>query len=255
MYAYDDSYNGKICPDKVVTKMLQTLENPRKYGPNLEKGIITETNYPEGTGQDQWGVVYKATEDAIGTLRGYCADISAGTGRNTIKMLNNSEITSVLATDIDPRPLEILYPNTPDEYKSKLQIQGDVNLLNELPFKDNTFDGALVAGVLHFFEDIEEICKEIDRVTKERVVIELETDIKRTTLEGKPFSYIPGGSPDDLKIYSSEKAKELLPKFFEGYDIQMSTTSFKGVLREGSKDPSVPPYLLECNTIVFNMEK
>jgi hypothetical protein len=150
-----------------------------------------------------------------------------------------------------------LYSNISDKYKSKLKIQSGINLLEKLPFKDNAFYGTLVAGVAHFFEilDFIRICDELSRVTEKRVIIELETDIKRTTLEGKPFSYIFGGSPDDLKIYSSEKAKELLPELFEGYNFDMSITPFEGVLRTESTDPFVPPYFLECNTIVFNMKK
>lgn len=237
--------------------MKYRLENPGKYAPNLEKRIITETNYPKYKNQNQWGEVYEATKKAIDRFEGDCLELSAGTGRNTSEMLKNPKITSVLATDIDPRPLEIFYANISDEYKSKLKIQSGINLLEKLPFKDNAFYGTLVAGVAHFFEtpDFIRICDELDRVTEKRIVIELETDIKRTTLEGKPFSYIPGGSPDDLKIYSSEKAKEFLHELFEGHNFDMSITPFEGVLRAESTDSSVPPYILECNTIVFNMKK
>ncbi len=45
IYAYDNLNNEKTYPDKVVTKMSQTLENPGKFGPNLVKGIITEINF------------------------------------------------------------------------------------------------------------------------------------------------------------------------------------------------------------------
>jgi ubiquinone/menaquinone biosynthesis C-methylase UbiE len=242
----------------MITALMEYgIEYPGKYAPNLEQRIITEANFPKYKNQNQWGEVYEATGKAIDRFEGDCLELSAGTGRNTRKMLKNPEITSVLATDIDPRPLEILYANISDEYKSKLKIQSGINLLEKLPFKDNAFYGTLVAGVAHFFEipDFIRICNELGRVTKKRLVIELETDVERTTLEGKPLSYIYGGSPDDLKIYSSEKAKELLQELFEGYNFDMSITPFEGVLRAESTDYSVPPYLLACNTIVFNMKK
>lgn len=232
----------------------------KKDIPDLKTGKIIEAGYEDTeTGKDQWGVVYKITEDAICTLKGYCADLSAGTGRNTRSMLKQPGITHVVATDIDPRPLEILSKNIPEEYKSKLTTQSDVNLLEELPFSDNTFDGILVAGVMHFFEEPEfrYICGELDRLTKPggRVVIELQTDIDRTNLKGEPVSYLSGGSPDDLKIYTTEKAKELIPELFRGYSIDIKETHFKGVLREENTDSSVPPYVLDCNNLVFNMEK
>jgi len=91
--------------------LIYELENPGKYAPNLEKSIITETNYPKYKNSNQWGEVYEATKKAIDRLEGDCLELSAGTGRNTSKMLKNPKITSVLATDIDPRPLEILYEN------------------------------------------------------------------------------------------------------------------------------------------------
>jgi SAM-dependent methyltransferase len=128
----------------------------------------------------------------------------------------------VVASDIDESALSKLYHTTPEKYRSRLEIK-TFDMTKPFPFDDDSFDGIFCAGILHLFptDVFGRISYEMDRTLrpKGKVIIDFSADIKRVAPDGKPIVF--GNEPR----YTSDEAKKLLRKGFEGYEIRIQESN------------------------------
>lgn len=83
-------------------------------------------------------------------------DVGAGTGQNTLAF---SEVKDIFPIDISKIALKYLSENNSNV------VGGDIT---KLPYKDNSFDGAIMLDVLEHIEDHENVMKELSRIIKKK---------------------------------------------------------------------------------------
>ncbi len=172
----------------------------------------------------KWGVEEKETIEAINNIgfSGNILNIAAGDGRFNNRLLELS--TSVTAIDIDNIELQALRKNCPDSLINKLYIE-TVDITQEFPFHNETFDGAFCTGTLHLFdkETISKILQELRRVLKTngKIVLDFATNIKRFDKNGKQVFFEGEGN------YTTEEAIALFKEQLNNFYLNIKTSTFK----------------------------
>ena len=115
----------------------------------------------------KWGIEEKETLDAINNIdfSGKILNIAAGDGRFNNRLLEIAQ--SVTAIDIDDIELKALRKNCPASLINKLYTK-TVDITQEFPFHNETFDGVFCTDTLHLFdkETLSKIFQELRRVLK-----------------------------------------------------------------------------------------
>ncbi|WP_431798378.1 class I SAM-dependent methyltransferase (plasmid) [Cupriavidus metallidurans] len=132
-------------------------------------------------------------------------DIGAGDGRYTSFLLSRFE--QVTAIDADRSALAKLDAVNNNICRERLNIF-EYNVVNSLPFSEETFDGVLSTGLLHYFEEIllKEILLDVHRVLRPRgfLVFDLSTEVQRVQIEGNILM------PRRGAVYTRDSAYALL---------------------------------------------
>lgn len=187
--------------------------------PDEGKRIYTEGIDYSKTGETSiWGTGDKETLELLEKeeIRGRWLNLAAGDGRYNLILLEKAD--SVVASDIDEGALSKLYHMTPEKYRNRLETK-TFDITEPFPLADDSFDGIFCAGILHLFppDVFGKTSYEMGRILKPKgkAIIDFSTDIKRTSPDGKRIVF--GDEPQ----YTSDEAKELLRKAFEGYEIRI----------------------------------
>ncbi len=217
--------------------------------PKEDKYIFTKgINYFKTGKVSIWGT---GDKDALRLLkkteiRGKWLNLAAGDGRYNLNLLKKADF--VVVSDIDASALSKLWQNTPEKYKSKLEIK-IFDIIKRFPFEDNSFDGVFCTGTLHLFPDeiLQKILSEIDRTLKPsgRVIIDFATDIKRVSPDGKLIIF--GDEPK----YTLGEAKITLKNLFRNYKIKIHESE----VQEEAFTQARPPYKFSCQFILLVADK
>lgn len=154
-------------------------------------------------------------------------DIGAAYGVATLPVLAHSPV-QIVANDLDPRHLEILYSKVPDNHRQRLQIISGA-FPHDLSFPPETFQGILASRVLHFLKgnDILKALKDLYTWLKPGgclfliVMTPYMANLKnfiphfeRSKASGVPW---PGYIEDTSLYYSTERQCEV-PPFLTVFD-------------------------------------
>lgn len=172
----------------------------------------------------KWGIEEKETIEAINRIgfAGNILNIAAGDGRFNNRLLELSQ--KVVAIDIDESELKCLKVNCPKKYANKLCTKV-VDITQELPFQEATFDGIFCTGTLHLFdsETIIKIFQEIKRVLKVngKIILDFATDVKRLDKNKKRVVFDGEGS------FTTEEAISLFKEQFQDFSLNIEIASFR----------------------------
>ena len=171
----------------------------------------------------KWGIEEKETVEEINKIdfSGNILNIAAGDGRFNNMLLETSQ--SVTAIDIDNSELKTLIENCPKNLAHKLSTIV-VDITQEFPFQDATFDGVFCTGTLHLFnkETIIKILKEIKRVLKDngKIVLDFATDIKRLDKNKLPVVF------DEECNFTTDEAIALFKEHLQNFSINIRIATF-----------------------------
>jgi ubiquinone/menaquinone biosynthesis C-methylase UbiE len=123
------------------------------------------------------------------SIVGTWLDVASGDGRNTAMLLERAE--HVVAIDADRSALSKLWHRTAKSERKRLKLLVH-NVASALPLPDETVDGALCVGILHYFPSylVRAVIDDVCRVLKPggTLLLEFSTDVLRLPVEG-------GGTP------------------------------------------------------------
>lgn len=225
---------------------MKKVEEPHE--PDEENYIFTEgINYFDvkgsvwGEGDPETLELLKETE-----INGKWLNLAAGDGRYNDILLEKAD--QVVASDIDKGALSKLYHRTPEDLKGKLYTE-IFDITERFPFEDNSFDGVLCTGTLHFFDEktLKEILNEIDRVLKANgiIIIDFATDIRRVKPDGSLYV------KKNEELYSTEEAIEILKESLGNYSLNIQ----KCEVQEERFETEDMTYDLNCNFILLKGRK
>ncbi len=216
--------------------------------PEEERYIFTEGINYFSTGEGSiWGAGDDYTLKILERIqvKGKWLNLASGDGRYNSILLSKADF--VTASDIDEGALSKLWHGTPEKFRHKLKTV-KLNITEEFPFDDMSFDGIFCTGTLHLFPNnvLGNIVSEIGRVLKPkgRVIIDFATEIKRTSPEGKVITF--GKEP----LYNFDEAKALLRSLFRNYSVEMHDSEVVEEFQAAN-----PPYKLSCRFIVMIADK
>lgn len=146
-----------------------------KSNPNIEafqEDVVTNGGYQYTTNaplSSQFANerLTKATLDSANLNGANLIDIGCGDGTYTFELLSRGGAKSIVG--IDPATDAINLASKKSESKNAIFIAASAY---ELPYPDQSFDFAILRGVLHHLEFPEKAIKEALRVSKEIIVIE-----------------------------------------------------------------------------------
>lgn len=212
--------------------------------------IFTEgINYFETGDASIWGGEDQETKDILEKVvkpKSKWLNLGAGDGRYNTIILTKAH--SVTAQDIDLGSLSKLWHNTPIDLRGKLEtIQS--NIVNPLPFSNNSYDGIFCSGLLHLFPKhiLINILSEINRVLKNNgnLIINLAADIERIGLDGNLVTF------GDEPLYSVIDTKKLYQELLPNYSISFHTgKTIKEKVLEAH-----PPHTFQCELVIVEAIK
>lgn len=106
---------------------------------------------------------------AIVPGNGKVLEIGCGNGQGTQLIQKHFQPRTVVGIDLDPQMIKIARQK---DYKGEADFQ--VANVNNLPFKDNTFDAVFDFGIIHHIPNWKKAIEEIVRVTKPDGLLVLE---------------------------------------------------------------------------------
>ncbi|MHC1716280.1 MAG: class I SAM-dependent methyltransferase [Candidatus Dojkabacteria bacterium] len=177
-------------------------------------------DYTKTSSNSIWGKDDKATEEMLRrTVKKGSTWVNLAAGDGRYNTLIASIADKVVDVDIDRGALDKLLRNTPEGYKSKIQLEV-FNLVKKFPLESDMYDGVFNSGTLYVFpEDVFiEMASEISRILKVGgyIAIELGVNIKRISPTGEPVVF------GDEPLYSREEAIVVMNKAFPGFDLKYS---------------------------------
>lgn len=200
-------------------KLAQAIQNAI-LKPNPTRHIYSNGIDYSLTGKDSiWGPEDELTQRILDRepIEGRWLNVGAGDGRFNEQLLNRAD--TVVALDIEPSALYKLRARTPESLRTKLFFQV-ANLIEPLPFDDQSFDGVFSTGTFQLFpvDVLKKVFTELDRVLKThgRLIFDLSTNITRTAADGSQPNYFP----NELK-FTTEEAREFLRASLSHYDMEL----------------------------------
>ena len=135
-------------------------------------------------------------------------DLGCGSGNNTLFLTNNNK--KVIACDLSENAIKNIKKNFPEIMDAKC-----LNMLEGLPFPDNSFEVIIADLSLHYFtrEDTMKVLKDLDRILKKdgHIMIRVNSinDINHGAGQGKEIEH---------HLYETEDGR--LKRFFDEEDIK-----------------------------------
>jgi SAM-dependent methyltransferase len=158
-------------------------------------------------GKQRPGIVKLCGEASVA---GIWLDVASGDGRNTGVLLERAE--HVIAIDADRSALSKLWHRTAESERKKLELLVH-NVAGPLPLPDETVDGALCVGVLHYFPSylVRAVINDVCRVLKPggTLLLEFSTDVLRLPVENNGVPVLRGAE------HRYDAARDLLADAFE----------------------------------------
>lgn len=98
-------------------------------------------------------------DEIINNCKTPILDLGCGSGNNTLYLINKNK--KVIAADLSSNAITNIIKNFPEIYDTKC-----FNMLDGLPFKDNSFEVIIADLSLHYFkkQDTEKIVKDLKRI-------------------------------------------------------------------------------------------
>ena len=156
--------------------------------------------------------IYEFIESTLGDVKGNIVDIACGTATYG-RRITNEKYRKVYGIDFSSGMLK--------QGQRYIEKQGIENVYlvqgtaDCLPFRDETFNGAINAGSLHLFNDPNQVLKEIKRILQPKSEIALQTFISnskngKTTMKEKTgFHFFDSDNLKKLLIESGYKEIEI----------------------------------------------
>ena len=169
-----------------LEQRLQDAVNWSRYAASYDRLLTPFTDYNELLSL----VVSQVGDAAI------CADLGAGTGNGTLKLLQTCPDRQVWAVESNENMLQYLKQKVAAHFARLTAVKDDVVRLGALRYQNNYFDAALMINVLYAVQDPMACLRQAHRILKPGGVLALstphrETDVKkllsklRTVLQSK----------------------------------------------------------------------
>ena len=169
-----------------LEQRLQDVVNWSRYAASYDRLLTPFTDYNELV-----SLVVSQVGDAA-----LCADLGAGTGNATLKLLQTRSDRQVWAIESNENMLQYLKQKVAAHLARLTAVKDDVVRLGALRYQNNYFDAALMINVLYAVQDPMACLRQAHRILKPGGVLALstphrETDVKkllsklRTVLQSK----------------------------------------------------------------------
>ena len=116
-------------------------------------------------------------------------DCGCGPGSITLDLAELVSPGQAIGFDVEPSYIE--KAKMLQEIRKTTNVKFQVGDVNELPFKDDTFDAAFAHGVIEYFRDPVHAFREIRRVLKRKGVFGARLYLRRHTTVGLQTSMLP----------------------------------------------------------------
>ena len=189
--------------------MMKTeLENSLRYW----NGIHEENDYKrDNIKMDDWLELF---DDVIDKCDTPVLDLGCGSGNDTLYLINKDK--SVISCDLSPKAIELIRRNFPEVDDTRC-----VNMLEGLPFDDDTFEVIVADLCLHYFleQDTINIINDLKRVLKKDGYIILRVNSINDVNHG-------AGQGKEVEKHVFETEDGRLKRFFDEQDIRFFFKDF-----------------------------
>jgi len=189
--------------------MMKTeLENSLRYW----NGIHEENDYKrDNIKMDDWLELF---DDVIDKCDTPVLDLGCGSGNDTLYLINKDK--SVISCDLSPKAIELIRRNFPEVDDTRC-----VNMLERLPFDDDTFEVIVADLCLHYFleQDTINIINDLKRVLKKDGYIILRVNSINDVNHG-------AGQGKEVEKHVFETEDGRLKRFFDEQDIRFFFKDF-----------------------------
>ncbi len=189
--------------------MMKTeLENTLRYW----NGIHEENDYKrDNIKMDDWLELF---DDVIDKCDTPVLDLGCGSGNDTLYLINKDK--SVISCDLSPKAIELIRRNFPEVDDARC-----VNMLEGLPFDDDTFEVIVADLCLHYFleQDTINIINDLKRVLKKDGYIILRVNSINDVNHG-------AGQGKEVEKHVFETEDGRLKRFFDEQDIRFFFKDF-----------------------------
>ena len=189
--------------------MMETeLENSLRYW----NGIHKENDYKrDNIKMDDWLELF---DDVIDKCDTPVLDLGCGSGNDTLYLINKDK--SVISCDLSPKAIELIRRNFPEVDDARC-----VNMLEGLPFDDDTFEVIVADLCLHYFleQDTINIINDLKRVLKKDGYIILRVNSINDVNHG-------AGQGKEVEKHVFETEDGRLKRFFDEQDIRFFFKDF-----------------------------
>ena len=190
--------------------MKTELENSLRYW----NGIHEENDYKrDNIKMDDWLELF---DDVIDKCDTPVLDLGCGSGNDTLYLINKDK--SVISCDLSPKAIELIRRNFPEVDDTRC-----VNMLEGLPFDDDTFEVIVADLCLHYFleQDTINIINDLKRVLKKDGYIILRVNSINDVNHG-------AGQGKEVEKHVFETEDGRLKRFFDEQDIRFFFKDFIG---------------------------
>jgi ubiquinone/menaquinone biosynthesis C-methylase UbiE len=171
------SVNLNIVSVEEEAKLWQDLEkklredvNWSRYAVSYDKLLVPFTDYNE---------LVDLVVSQVGDVQ-LCADLGAGTGNATLKLLQTQPSRQVWAVESNEKMLEFMKQKLGQNVTRLTAIKDDVTRLGVLGYQSNYFDGAIMLNVLYAVQDPLGCLRQAFRILKPGGVLSLSTPHRDT---------------------------------------------------------------------------